>query len=404
MAAGTAALGLPKLGFAQTMDTDRKFLFVFARGGWDPLCVFAPKFGAVNIDMEPDASAYSLYGHQLVDHPGRPQARTYFEQYGDQTAIINGLSTRSVSHEVCTVVATTGSTRGNTPDWSSLVAQGGSLDYSVPSLVLGGPSFPGPLEVLVSRSDSQLQSLVDYGFPDGLDGGQGQAPRLSTFSARLDRFVRNRADRGYGIAGSQLRQRLHRDVDDSIRRLQELENVEGNINLAAGEFSEQIDAAIVALSLGLSRSVSVMADGDWDTHPNNSEQTPLFNDLFRELSRLMNSLANSRGQSGRPLIEETTVIVYSEMGRTPLYNQDGGRDHWPYTSVMLMGAGIAGGTSVGAYDDQFTGIGFDPQTGEPSTTELGMPAVDLGATLVHLAGLDASQEVPTGRVLHAVLT
>ena len=126
LALGTAALGLPRLSLGQSVESDHKFLFVFAPGGWDPLCVFAPKFGATYIDMEPDASAYTVAGHQLVDHSGRPEVRQYFERYGDQTAIINGLSTRSVSHEVCTVVATTGSTRGNTPDWSSLVAQGGA--------------------------------------------------------------------------------------------------------------------------------------------------------------------------------------------------------------------------------------------------------------------------------------
>jgi uncharacterized protein (DUF1501 family) len=104
------------------------------------------------------------------------------------------------------------------------------------------------------------------------------------------------------------------------------------------------------------------------------------------------------------LIEETTVVVYSEMGRTPLYNETGGRDHWPYTSVMLMGAGIEGGQNVGGYDDQFTGVGFDPRTGAPSATELGVPPVDLGATLVHLAGLDATQHVPSNQMLHAVLS
>ncbi len=46
MATATAALGLPTMSFAQSAGSDSKFLFVFANGGWDPLCVFAPKFGA----------------------------------------------------------------------------------------------------------------------------------------------------------------------------------------------------------------------------------------------------------------------------------------------------------------------------------------------------------------------
>ena len=159
IAAGGAMLGLSRFSVAQSLSSDRKFIFVFADGGWDPLCVFAPKFGAANIQMEPGAGQYTAAGHQLVHHASRPQAREYFERYGGETAIINGLATRSVSHEVCAVVATTGSTRGNTPDWPSLVAQSSNTDYSLPSLVLSGPSFPGQLEALASRSGHRLQAV-----------------------------------------------------------------------------------------------------------------------------------------------------------------------------------------------------------------------------------------------------
>ena len=89
-------------------------------------------------------------------------------------------------------------------------------------------------------------------------------------------------------SGSELKQRLSRDVESSIRRLEELQRVDGDIDLASAEFSQQIDAAMTALSLGLSRSVTLSTDGEWDTHENNAEQTPLFNDLF--LSRLMRAL------------------------------------------------------------------------------------------------------------------
>ncbi|MEE2785946.1 MAG: DUF1501 domain-containing protein [Myxococcota bacterium] len=406
LAAGGAVLGLSGLGLAESMRPDRKFLFVFADGGWDPLCVFAPKFNAANIQMEPGTRAYRIAGHELVHHASRPQVRDYFERYASDTAIINGLSTRSVSHEVCSVVATTGSTRGNTPDWSSLVAQGGNATYSIPSLVLGGPSFPGQLEVLVSRSGEYLEHLVNIGFPNPLDDDEDEVPRLSAFGNRLDRFVRQRAKHRRQTAESQLGRRLSGDIEASVGRLQRLKSVSGDINLAVDDLNTQVDSAIQALSLGLSRSVSIVSEGGfgWDTHEDNANQTPLFNGLFTELSRLMAALKNTPGQSGQMLIEETTVVVYSEMGRTPLYNETGGRDHWPYTSVMLMGAGIQGGQTVGQFDDQFTGVGFDPRTGRPSTSELGVPAVDLGATLVHLAGLNPDQDVPNGRVLHTLLT
>ena len=57
--------------------------------------------------------------------------------------------------------------------------------------------------------------------------------------------------------------------------------------------------------------MTLSTDGEW-THENNAEQTP-FNDLFTQLSRLMRALETTRGQSGRMLMEETTVVVYSEI-------------------------------------------------------------------------------------------
>jgi uncharacterized protein (DUF1501 family) len=57
--------------------------------------------------------------------------------------------------------------------------------------------------------------------------------------------------------------------------------------------------------------------------------------------------------NGRGLLDETLVVVMSEMGRTPRVNGNAGRDHWTYCySVMLAGAGIRGGTVCGASDAQ----------------------------------------------------
>ncbi len=46
----------------------------------------------------------------------------------------------------------------------------------------------------------------------------------------------------------------------------------------------------------------------------------------------------------RGLLDETLVVMMGEFGRTPRFNKNGGRDHWPYCfSVVLAGGGIKGG-------------------------------------------------------------
>jgi hypothetical protein len=85
----------------------------------------------------------------------------------------------------------------------------------------------------------------------------------------------------------------------------------------------------------------------WDTHTKNFEilrknKLPHFD---QTLSALLSDL-NERG-----LLDETLVLITSEMGRTPRINGNAGRDHWTncYSSVFF-GGGIAGGTVYGESD------------------------------------------------------
>jgi uncharacterized protein (DUF1501 family) len=56
------------------------------------------------------------------------------------------------------------------------------------------------------------------------------------------------------------------------------------------------------------------------------------------------------------------VIIQSEMGRTPDYNNGNGKDHWSVGSIMFMGAGINGNRVVGATDEKQFLVPINPQT------------------------------------------
>jgi hypothetical protein len=87
--------------------------------------------------------------------------------------------------------------------------------------------------------------------------------------------------------------------------------------------------------------------------------------------------------SERGLLDETLVIMMGEFGRTPRFNDHGGRDHWPRCySAVLAGGGIRGGQVYGASDKLASTPLFDPVSPE-----------DLLATLYHLVGLDPRTEI-----------
>lgn len=95
----------------------------------------------------------------------------------------------------------------------------------------------------------------------------------------------------------------------------------------------------------------------WDTHARNfpilkEYLLPYFNLAW---TALMEDLAATG------LLDETLVVVMSEMGRTPKLNADGGRDHWTNCySVIFSGGGIRGGTVYGSSDDHAAWIRSNP--------------------------------------------
>ncbi len=119
--ASMALLGDTPLVLAGAGGGPCRFLFINAEGGWDPLCVFAPMFDSPQIQMEPQAEPWSMGGLSLVDHPDRPRTRAFFERHHASIALLNGVSTRSVNHETCQVVALTGSTSEDRPDWATIL-------------------------------------------------------------------------------------------------------------------------------------------------------------------------------------------------------------------------------------------------------------------------------------------
>jgi hypothetical protein len=138
----------------------------------------------------------------------------------------------------------------------------------------------------------------------------------------------------------------------------------------------------------------------WDTHTRNhailrENKLPGLDQTF---SALMEDL------EGRGLLDETLVVVMSEMGRTPRINGNAGRDHWTYCySVLLAGAGIQGGSAYGASDAHAAYV-----------KDMPVSTADVCATIFACLGIDPETTVPDragrpvtiangGRALHEIM-
>ncbi len=82
----------------------------------------------------------------------------------------------------------------------------------------------------------------------------------------------------------------------------------------------------------------------------------------------------------RGMFSNTLVVAVGEFGRTPQINKFGARDHWPYCfSAMLAGAGIPGGTIVGA---------SEKDGGRPA--ERPVSPAEFAATIYQLVGINTT--------------
>jgi hypothetical protein len=120
---------------------------------------------------------------------------------------------------------------------------------------------------------------------------------------------------------------------------------------------------------------------NWDTHYNNF--SVLKNDLLPHLDSALSTMLRDLEERG--MLETTLLLITGEFGRTPRVNASAGRDHWgPSSAIAMAGAGIQGGTVVGA---------SNARAERPETKPIG-PA-DLAATIYHCLGIDPKTEYKT---------
>jgi hypothetical protein len=126
--------------------------------------------------------------------------------------------------------------------------------------------------------------------------------------------------------------------------------------------------------------------GSWDTHGNNFNC--LREHLLPEFDRYFSALLDDLHDRG--LLDETLILVNSEMGRTPKIGdvrsggvKGAGRDHWTHCqSVLLAGGGVRGGQTYGTSDR----IAAYPK-------DKAVAPEDIAKTVYHAMGIDDLEAV-----------
>ncbi len=130
--------------------------------------------------------------------------------------------------------------------------------------------------------------------------------------------------------------------------------------------------------------------GRWDSHGQNFQ---LVRDHGSKLDQCLSALIEDL--EARGMLDDVSVVVWGEFGRSPKINAGAGRDHWsPVSCAFLAGGGIRAGQAIGATN----------RLGEYAT-ERPVDMQEIIATLYHNLGIDTATTAlidPTGRPQYLV--
>ena len=399
---GAAALGLGmtaplwrQLAHAQAPGEGKNLVVVFAGGGWDTTACFDPKPGLSTIDSPP--GDIRLFGDlPILTGPGRPAVERFFQSYGDLSAVINGIEVRSIAHEECTKRIMTGTNSDSSPDFGAIVGVERGSDLAVPYMILGNTAYTGPHAGSTGRAGitGQVVTLLDprgaYPIPPSQRRARFSPDRTEQGLIRDYVKARAEADRAKRAQTGLNRDRMG-DLTRSLDRSDQLKSLFDSFGERAFqlEYQPQIDLAVRMLTGGMSQAVLIEHPGEWDTHnDNHARQLGLFEDLFAGL----HTLADRLDRAG--LLEDTAVVVLSEMSRTPKLNDNAGKDHWPVTSALVFGGGVRGSRAYGGTNERFEAAPVDMGSGQMSDGGANITSAAFVSGLLGLMGVDASSYFP----------
>ena len=391
-AAALAMLSPVRKLAAAGSSAPKRLVMVLAQGGWDTTYALDPKEQSTRCDVP--VGAIQRFGNlDIFTDASRPNVTAFFQKYAPISAVVRGISVSSVAHQECLKRMSTGTRNETNPDLAAIVAHDNGNALPLPYLILGDTAYTGEYAGSAGRvgSTNQIIALLD---PNQAYQTNGRAPFVTTNAedAILQRYANASADRVKATRGALgYNKKRVDDFVESIQRGKALQAVRAGFGTRGRILSltNQVELALDALEQDISQSVMLNTRLGWDTHDTNTDQAGFHETTFAGLMALLDGLAARPGrQAGTKMLDDTVVVCYSEFSRTPKLNSQLGKDHWPVTSAMVIGAGVKGGRGYGASTAAVEADTVDFSTGDRSATGMTLMSNHFCAGVLKACGLD----------------
>jgi uncharacterized protein (DUF1501 family) len=398
---------------------DRSFVFCYFRGGWDTLLSLDPRDPNVFTEARRNETRIELGWDQIADtYPKTIQqpAGSNIDfgpvmggimQHYDKMCVVRGMTMDTVAHEVGRKYFITGlPPRGTAAAGSAvptrIVSQQGD-ESALPNLVVGVETYndgdPSYSSGLTVNSVSDLITTLTDGpaAPDAtvrahLDSYRGRA--IDCDPVKLNRggllgLLRSSQTKARELVSSGLSSKFQfLNANDS--EMTGLATRYGIANL--GTVQAYCAMTLQALKYEMAQCVTIEMAGNLDTHDADwaTDQPDSQFAAWTALGQLVTDLEATPDPSrGGTLLDHTTILCFSEFGRTALLNGRGGRDHSLTSSCMMLGAGIPTNKVVGKSSDTgMTPGAVNMTTGAPDDSGVLVTPTLVIASMMHSAGLD----------------
>ena len=385
----------------------RYVLNIYLRGGWDAIWTSDPKTRnevETDIDVPYPGDAIITAGNVQYGPHMRPIRR-----WLSRSVFVRGVQTYTANHHTGSMQNLRLKTRVTYqhPGIVDLIGKQSPRGQPLTSVALGPQLFRGYSGGMFSLSSHRqpdgsqkdlLQELYDTDPVDLLRLAatqRKQAEKLRASGAVATTAERHQAA-DHMERSAALMERLPDIPPPSLEKwpadLDGLQDT-GRLNPHTfyGGFVSELQRALWFIENDLTRGIFYRASGGWDSHFQNTNwQTISTIPFFFALARFMDELS-TRSNAHGPLLDNTVIVVSSELGRFPQLNDVQGKDHLPVTQVLLWAKDIPksteGGEAYGGTGRRMEPLPVDVQTGRPGGSHM-LSLDDIGATLLTMTGLN----------------
>ena len=340
------------------------YIFIHARGGWDPTMFCDPKATNHAVDMSKLKTSASGNNIKYPDLGVNYKFSNFFDKYGQDLLVINGIYTETNGHGTGSRYSATGKISESNPALGALF---GAIKLpSSPLAFIGSGGYSETKGVTTKVSMNSVDKLNQIVNPNFRSDSNGQ--EVTFYPKDIYEKMKN------------LRQEKLSDLSEKSA----LESTKASIlqfsdaHLNAVELKKILEylpddisthpkrantiftggrIAIAGYKAGLTAAISLSTGGNFDTHSNHDErQQDRLEELFEGVDLLIQEARNEG--VGNDII----LLMTSEIGRSANYNDRNGKDHWSTTSYMALGKGISGNRVIGQSSEGHRSMKVNPDT------------------------------------------